>query len=50
MQQQLQKQARNIFGAFPFPNFTNPYTGFSGEAAPKPEAEADKGPETERKS
>jgi polyhydroxyalkanoate synthesis regulator protein len=23
MQQQLQKQARNIFGAFPFPNFAN---------------------------
>jgi polyhydroxyalkanoate synthesis repressor PhaR len=50
MQQQLQKQARNIFGAFQFPNFANPYAQFSGEAAGKPATEADKGPETERKS
>ncbi|PWT70931.1 MAG: polyhydroxyalkanoate synthesis repressor PhaR [Proteobacteria bacterium] len=48
MQQQLQKQARNIFGAFPFPNFSNPYTSFSAE--PKPETAPDQGPETERKS
>jgi len=48
MQQQLQKQARNIFGAFPFPNFSNPYTPFSGEG--KPEPAPDQGPETERKS
>jgi polyhydroxyalkanoate synthesis repressor PhaR len=32
MQQQLQKQARNLFGAFPFPGFSQP----SGE--PQPEA------------
>jgi polyhydroxyalkanoate synthesis repressor PhaR len=50
MQQQLQKQARNIFGAFQFPNFANPYAQFSGEPAGKPQTEADKGPETERKS
>jgi len=50
MQQQLQKQARNIFGAFQFPNFVNPYAPFAGEAAGKPEAEPDKGHETERKS
>ena len=50
MQQQLQKQARNIFGAFQFPNFVNPYGPFAGEAAGKPEAEPDKGHETERKS
>ena len=48
MQQQLQKQARNIFGAFPFPNFANPYAPFSGEAAG--EAQTSKGPETERKA
>jgi polyhydroxyalkanoate synthesis repressor PhaR len=50
MQQQLQKQARNIFGAFQFPNFANPYSPFSGEAAGKPETEPDKGHETERKA
>jgi polyhydroxyalkanoate synthesis repressor PhaR len=48
MQQQLQKQARNIFGAFPFPNFSNPYTSFSTDT--KPEPAPDQGPETERKS
>jgi polyhydroxyalkanoate synthesis regulator protein len=50
MQQQLQKQARNIFGAFPFPNFANPYSQFGGEAAGAPEKQAEKGPETERKT
>ena len=50
MQQQLQKQARNIFGAFQFPTFANPYAQFSGEAAGKPATESDKGPETERKA
>jgi polyhydroxyalkanoate synthesis repressor PhaR len=48
MQQQLQKQARNIFGSFPFPNFTNPYSQFSGEA--KPNSEPGKTSETEGKS
>src|ERR1044071_5547544 len=28
MQQQLQKQARNIFGSFQFPNFASAYPGF----------------------
>lgn len=48
MQQQLQKQARNIFGTFPFPNFGAAYPGFT-PAAPgdKPPAED---PEAERKS
>lgn len=32
MQQQLQSQTRNIFGGFPFPNFTAP-----GQAKPEPE-------------
>jgi polyhydroxyalkanoate synthesis repressor PhaR len=50
MQQQLQKQARNIFGAFQFPNFANPYAAFSGNSGSKPEAETDQGPETERKT
>jgi polyhydroxyalkanoate synthesis repressor PhaR len=50
MQQQLQKQARNIFGAFQFPNFVNPYAPFSGDAAGKPETEPDKGPAAERKA
>ena len=36
MQQQLQKQARNIFGAFQFPNFANPYSPFTGEPAGNP--------------
>jgi len=47
MQQQLQKQARNIFGAFQFPTFANAYPGFppSGD---KPATTED--PETERKS
>ena len=46
MQQQLQKQARNIFGAFQFPNFANAYPGFT-PTGDKPAAED---PETERKS
>jgi len=46
MQQQLQKQARNIFGAFQFPNFANAYPGFA-PAGDKPTTED---PETERKS
>ena len=46
MQQQLQKQARNIFGAFQFPNFANGYPGFP-PAGDKPATED---PETERKS
>jgi polyhydroxyalkanoate synthesis regulator protein len=50
MQQQLQKQARNIFGAFQFPNFANPYSPFAGETAGKPETESGKGHETERKA
>jgi len=50
MQQQLQKQARNIFGAFQFPNFVNPYSPFSGDAAGKAETEPDKGPAAERKA
>jgi len=50
MQQQLQKQARNIFGAFQFPNFVNPYAPFSSDAAGKPETEPDKGPAAERKA
>jgi polyhydroxyalkanoate synthesis repressor PhaR len=50
MQQQLQKQARNIFGAFQFPNFVNPYAPFSGDAAGKAETEPDKGPAAERKA
>ncbi len=50
MQQQLQKQARNIFGAFQFPTFVNPYAPFSGETAGKPETEPGKGPATERKA
>ena len=49
MQQQLQKQARNIFGAFQFPNFVNPYAPFSGDAG-KAETEPDKGPAAERKA
>ena len=32
MQQQLQKQARNLFGAFPFPGFSPP----SGQPQPEP--------------
>ena len=32
MQQQLQQQTRNIFGGFPFPNFTAP-----GQTTPEPE-------------
>jgi len=48
MQQQLQKQARNLFGSFPFPNFGNPYSQFSGEA--KPTSEPGKTSETEGKS
>ena len=50
MQQQLQKQARNIFGAFQFPNFVNPYAPFSGDSAGKPEAGPDKDPAAERKA
>ena len=50
MQQQLQKQARNIFGAFQFPNFVNPYAPFSGDGAGKPEAGPDKDPAAERKA
>ena len=50
MQQQLQKQARNIFGAFQFPTFANPYSPFAGETAGKPETESGKGHETERKA
>jgi polyhydroxyalkanoate synthesis repressor PhaR len=50
MQQQLQKQARNIFGAFQFPNFVNPYAPFSTDAAGKAETEPDKGPAAERKA
>jgi polyhydroxyalkanoate synthesis repressor PhaR len=46
MQQQLQKQARNIFGAFQFPNFANGYPGF---AAPN-EKPATEDQEPERKS
>ena len=48
MQQQLQKQARNIFGSFPFPNFSNAYSQFSGEA--KPDSDPGKTSETEEKS
>jgi polyhydroxyalkanoate synthesis repressor PhaR len=50
MQQQLQKQARNIFGAFQFPNFVNPYAPFSTDAAGEAETEPDKGPAAERKA
>ena len=51
MQQQLQKQARNIFGAFQFPNFVNPYAPFSGDgSAGKSEAGPDKDPAAERKA
>ncbi len=46
MQQQLQKQARNIFGAFQFPTFANAYPGFP----PTGEKPATEDPETERKS
>ena len=46
MQQQLQKQARNIFGAFQFPNFANAYPGFT----PSGDKPATEDPETERKS
>jgi polyhydroxyalkanoate synthesis regulator protein len=46
MQQQLQKQARNIFGAFQFPTFANAYPGFP----PSGEKPATEDPETERKS
>jgi len=48
MQQQLQKQARNLFGNFPFPNFGAPFSQFSGEA--KPSSEPGKTSETEGKS
>ena len=37
MQQQMQKQTRNLFGNFPFPNFaagTNPFAPQDGGAAP----------------
>src|SRR5581483_5730039 len=34
MQQQLQKQARSLFGNFPFPNFSQPYS--QDETAPGP--------------
>ena len=50
MQQQLQKQARNIFGAFQFPNFVNPYAPFSGDGAGKAETGPDKDPAAERKA
>jgi len=50
MQQQLQKQARNLFGAFQFPNFVNPYAPFSGDGAGKPETGPDKDPAAERKA
>jgi polyhydroxyalkanoate synthesis repressor PhaR len=50
MQQQLQKQARNIFGAFQFPAFPNPY-GPAPEHGETASASAQgKDPETERKS
>lgn len=34
MQQQLQKQARNLFGNFPFPGFQQPFTTTQDENAP----------------
>jgi polyhydroxyalkanoate synthesis repressor PhaR len=46
MQQQLQKQARNIFGAFQFPNFANAYSGFT----PTNDKPTTEDPEPERKS
>ena len=33
MQQQLQKQARNLFGAFQFPNFTPPFAASQDEGS-----------------
>ena len=34
MQQQLQKQARNLFGAFQFPNFPSPFPANQDDAKP----------------
>lgn len=34
MQQQLQKQARNLFGNFPFPNFQQPFGAAADENTP----------------
>ena len=34
MQQQLQKQARNLFGAFQFPNFPAPFPAPQEDAKP----------------
>jgi hypothetical protein len=51
MQQQLQKQARNIFGAFQFPTFPNPYVPAAAEAEHASEgASGSKDTEIERKS
>jgi polyhydroxyalkanoate synthesis repressor PhaR len=42
MQQQMQKQSRNLFGSFPFPNFaaTNPFVPPRPGAAGEPESPA----------
>jgi len=44
MQQQLQKQARNIFGSFPFPGFPSGYAPDNGESGTGAPGGADRKP------
>ena len=50
MQQQLQKQARNLFGAFPFPNFGAAFAELRGRKTRPPRVAARGAGGSDRKS